>query len=50
MKSVKLPESIAVKLTVMQRKAIEERASEKNISLGEATRDFIDMGIEVNRK
>jgi hypothetical protein len=46
----KFESKITVTLTKEQRSTIEERAEKNGISLGEATRDFINLGIEASKQ
>jgi hypothetical protein len=46
MRKVVLNQSLALRLSELQRLAIEELADQREIALGEAARMFINLGIE----
>jgi len=47
MKQVMLPASLAIRLASHQRRAVELLATQEKMSLGEAARELLDLGIQV---
>ena len=48
MRPVKYPLTLGIKISEYQRRKIEQLAEREQISLGEAARSLLDVGIEAN--